>query len=94
MFQIQPTLLITTDTDNKSLDDSSNTTSQVSDPRLCAEICEIREMKERGEVDLQLINKGRVKTASARRGIAQQYNDQSQKRKITLNRIFQLLGKM
>ena len=51
-------------------------------------------MKERGEVDLQLINKGRVKTASARRDIAQQYNDQSQKRKITLNRIFQLLYKM
>ena len=55
---ILPTLQITTYSDNKSLYDSAKTTSQISD-KLFVEMSAIREMKERGEIDLQWINKER-----------------------------------
>ena len=56
---IPPTLQITTYTNNKSIHDSANTTSHISDHRLCIEMSIITEMKERGEIDLQWINKER-----------------------------------
>ena len=48
---------ILTFTDNKSLFDSANTTSQIADRRLRVEISSIREMQERGEITIQWINK-------------------------------------
>ena len=56
---IPPTSQITTYTDNKFLHDSANTTSQISDRRLRVEMSIVREIKERGEIDLQWINKKR-----------------------------------
>ena len=56
---IPPTSQITTYTDNKSLHDSADTTIQISNRRLRVEMSVIREMKERGEIDLQWINKER-----------------------------------
>ena len=47
---IPTTSQITTYTDNKSLHDSTNNTSQILDPRLCVEMSAIREMKEREEI--------------------------------------------
>ena len=41
----------------KSLHYSTNNTCQILDPRLRAEMSTIREMKERGEIELQWINK-------------------------------------
>ena len=38
---------------------SPNTTRQISDCRLCMEMPAIREIKERGEIDLQWMNKER-----------------------------------
>ena len=59
LSSIAPNSQIITYTDNKSLHDSANTTSQISDRRLRVEISAIREMKERGEIDLHWINKER-----------------------------------
>ena len=56
---IPPTSQIATNTNNKSLHDSANTTSKILDCRLRVEMSVIREMKERGEIDLQWINKER-----------------------------------
>ena len=54
---ISSILWITTCTDSKSLHDSANTTSQIYDRRLPVEMSSIKEMKERGEIYLQWINK-------------------------------------
>ena len=59
---IPPTSQIPTYTNNKSLHDSANTTSQVLNHRLCIALSVIRR-----ETDLQWINKVRLQTVSPRR---------------------------
>ena len=49
--------VISTFTDNKSLFDSCNTTTQVSDRRLRVKLAAIKEMKERGEITIHWIPK-------------------------------------
>lgn len=61
--------IINTYTDNKSLHDSACTTSQISDRRLRVEMSAIREMKEKGEIDLQWINKeGQIADCLTKKG--------------------------
>ena len=66
---IPTTSQITTYTENKSLHNSTNNTCQILDPRLPAEMSTIREMKGRGETELQWINKERqIEDCLAKKG--------------------------
>ena len=56
---IPTTSQITTYTEKKSLNNSANNTCQILDPRLHPKMSAISEIKERGKIELQCINKER-----------------------------------